>query len=129
MRTLLAATAFFGLVGIASSAAAPQYSFAFTVRVDSESPVALNVSVPPGTSHVLQATEHLRVAIEAPASITDTSMTIVKLIDDSSGKPVVLHTSRRSGPFSLVRTFGYAVCAGKATFQSPLQKEQLECDK
>jgi hypothetical protein len=129
MRTLLAATAIFALVGVASSATAPQYTFAFTVRVDDTLPVALNVSVPPGTSHLLQATEHLKVAIEAPASTADTSITIVKLIDDSSGKPVVLHTSRRPGPIGLVRTFGYAVCGGKTTFQSPLQATQLECGK
>jgi len=129
MRTLLAATAFFGLVGVASSAAAPQYTFAFTVRVDDASPVALNLSVPPGTSHMLQATEHLRVEIEAPTSVSDTSTTIVKLIDDSSGKPVVLHTSRRPGPIGLVRTFSYAVCGGRVTFQSPLPADQLKCEK
>ncbi len=129
MRTLLAVTAFFGLVGVASSAAAPQYTFAFTVRVDDAPPVALNVSVPPGTRHMLQATDHLKVEIEVPASITDSSKTIVKLIDDTSGKPVVLHTSRRQGPTGLVRTFSYAVCGGKTTFQSPLQATQLECEK
>ena len=129
MRTLLAATACFGLVGVASSAAAPQYTFAFTVRVDDASPVALNLSVPPGTSHMLQATEHLRVEIEAPTSVSDTSTTIVKLIDDSSGKPVVLHTSRRPGPIGLVRTFSYAVCGGRVTFQSPLPADQLKCEK
>ena len=129
MRTLLAAIAFFALAGTASSATAPQYSFEFTVRVDDASPVALNVSVPPGTSHLLQATEHLKVEIEVPASTTDTSVTIVKLIDDSSGKPVVLHTSRRPGPIGMVRTFSYAVCGGKPTFQSPLQSSQLECVK
>lgn len=129
MRTLLSAIAFFGLVGVAASAAAPQYNFTFTVRVDDASPVALNVSVPPGTSHIVQATEHLRVEIEVPTSITDTSTTVVKLIDDSSGKPVVLHTSRRSGPIGSVRTFSYAVCGGRVTFQSPLQANQLECEK
>jgi hypothetical protein len=129
MRTLLAATAFFGLVGVASSAAAPQYKFAFTVRIDDSSPVALNLSVPPGTSHLLQATEHLKVEIEAPTSISDTSTTIVKLIDDSSGKPVVLHTARRPGPIGVVRTFSYAVCGGKVTFESPLQTDPLKCEK
>ena len=129
MRTLLAATAFFGLVGVASSAAAPQYTFAFTVWVDDASPVALNLSVPPGTSHLLQATEHLRVEIQAPTSVGDTSTTVVKLIDDSSGKPVVLHTSRRPGAIGLVRTFSYAVCGGRATFQSPLQADPLKCEK
>jgi len=129
MRTLFAATAFFGLIGVASSAAAPQYTFAFTVRVDDASPVALNLSVPPGTSHMLQATEHLKVEIDVPISVSDTSVTIVKLIDDSSGKPVVLHTSRRPGPMSLIRTFSYAVCGGRATFQSPLQDDQLKCEK
>jgi hypothetical protein len=127
MRTL--AAVLLGLIGVVASAAAPQYTFAFTVRIDDAAPVALNVSVPPGTSHMLQATEHLKVAIEAPASVTDNSVTIVQLIDDSSGKPVVLHTSRRPGAIGLVRTFSYAVCAGKATFQSPRQEAQLQCDR
>jgi hypothetical protein len=129
MRTISAAAVFFGLAGIAASAAAPQYTFEFTVRVDDATPLALNVSVPPGTSHLLQATEHLKVEIEVPASTTDTSTTIVRLIDDSSGKPVVLHTSRRPGPIGMVRTFSYAVCGGSVTFESPLQARQLECSR
>ncbi len=129
MRTLLVTLGFFGLVGVASSGTTPQYTFAFMVQVDDASPVALNVSVPPGTSHLLQATEHLRVEIEAPASVSDTSRTIVKLIDDSSGKAVVLHTSLRPGPIGMVRTFGYAVCGGRTMFQSPLQADQLKSEK
>ena len=128
MRTLLAA-AFFGLVSTASSATAPEYVFAFTVRVDDASPVALNVSMPPGTSRLLHPTKHLNVEIETPASTTDTSATIVKLIDDSSGKPVVLHTARRAGSIGVVRSFSYAVCGGKPIFESPMQAHPLECEK
>lgn len=127
MRTLIVATAFLGLNAIAFAATVPQYTFVFTVRVDDASPVALNVAVPPGTSHLLQAAEHLKVEIDVPASTADTSVTIVKLIDDSSGKPIVLHTSRRPGPIGMVRTFSYAVCGGQAIFQSPLQANPLEC--
>lgn len=129
MRILLATAAFFGLAGIAASATAPQYTFEFTVRVDDAAPVALNLSAPPGTTHSLQATDHLKLEIEAPSSTSDTAVTVVKLIDDSSGKPVVLHTARRIGPVGLVRTSGYAVCGGKTTFQSPLQPNPLECAK
>jgi hypothetical protein len=128
MRTLLAA-AFFGLVSIASSAAAPQYVFAFTVRVDDAPPVALNVSMPPGTSRLLHPASHLKVEIETPAAATDTSATIVKLIDESSGKPVVLHTARRPGPIGVLRSFSYAVCEGKAIFESPAQARPLECER
>jgi hypothetical protein len=129
MRTLLTAIALLGGAGIASSAPALQYTFSFTVQIDNASPVALHASVAPGASQTIQATQHLRVEIEAPASVDDTSTTVVKLIDDSSGKPVVLHTSRREGPIGLVRSFGYAVCGGETTFQSPLQGEELGCKK
>lgn len=126
MRTLLAVIT---LVGITSAvcAAAPQYTFAFTVRVDDASPVALNVSVPPGTKHSLQATEHLKLEIEVPATVGDDSTTVVRLVDDSSGKPVVLHTSRRHGSITEERSSGYAVCGGRAKFESPLQSTQLGC--
>jgi len=129
MRNLVVTAALVGIVSVATSATAPQYAFAFTVRIDNASPVALAVSVPPGTSQMLQATEHLKVEIEAPVSTSDASMTIVKLIDDSSGKPVVLHTARRTGAISSVRTFGYAVCDGRTKFESPLQSQELECDR
>jgi len=127
MRAILITIAIVGLAGVASSAAAPQYTFSFSVQVDKASPVSLKASVPPGTSHMLQATEHLRVEIVAPTSIDETSTTIVKLIDDSSGEPVVLHTARRVGPIAVVRSFGYAVCEGMATFQSPLRAKHIGC--
>jgi hypothetical protein len=129
MRTILTAIVVLGIAGVATSAAEPQYNFSFTVQVDEAPPVALRVSVPPGTSHTLQATEHLRVEIDVPTSIGETSTTVVKLIDDSSGTPVVLHTARRVGPIAVVRSFGYTVCGGMATFQSPLEAKHIGCEK
>ena len=129
MRILLSVIAISGLLGSAASASLPQYAFAFTVRVDGASPVALAATVSPGTSRMLQATAHLRVEIEAPATTTDASATIVKLIDDSSGTPVVLHTARRAGSPATVRTFSYAVCGGQVTFESPLRDIELTCPR
>ena len=125
MRSVLAS-----LVALAASstvAAAPQYKFGFTVRVDHDPAIQVSAEVPPGTSHVLQATHHLRFEVIAPNATNDAATTVVRLIDDSSGKPVVLHTSYRTGSVALERDFAYAICSGKVTFQSPSLGKPIQC--
>jgi hypothetical protein len=127
MRTIFTGIVFLYLAGIALSADSPQYTFSFTVQVDDEPPVSLNASILPGTSQTLQATEHLRVEIEAPTAIGDSSMTVVRLVDDSTGNPIALHTAHTVGPIAMVRSFGYAVCDGVTKYQSPLQSSKFGC--
>lgn len=129
MRVLLTFLALSGVVGAAWSAPASQYTFSFTVQVDGTPPVALDVSLPPGTNRAIQATPQISVEIETPASVDDTSTTIVKLIDSSSGEPIVLHTARRIGGITEVRSFGYTVCHGLVTFHSPPSAAIGECKK
>ena len=108
-------------------AAAPQYKFAFTIIEDSGAPVVVTVAIPPGTRSSLQATSHLTFEVVAPVSVDESAVTLVRLVDDSSGKPVVLHTSHRIGGSTVERAFTYTVCSGRVTFQSPSPRQPMEC--
>jgi protocatechuate 3,4-dioxygenase beta subunit len=107
----------------------PQYRFSITVLAgDAATPVHLNVAVPPLTSHKLQATEHLSVELQTPAAEQGNVVTLTKLIDDSSGSPVVIAVSQRGGPVALERELAYRVCpAGRVIFESPSLSNQASC--
>jgi protocatechuate 3,4-dioxygenase beta subunit len=105
----------------------PQYKFAFTVKVEEAEPVMVSAAVPPGTSHRLQATQHLRFEIEAPATVDSRSVTVVKLIDDSSGQPVTRIHTQRGGPVTLDRAATYTICGNRVIAQGPSPTQAASC--
>ena len=106
-----------------------QYKFFLAVQVEDAPLVAINAALPPGTSHTLQATPHLRFEVDVPATTDYQSKTQVRLVDDSSGKLVVLHSAQTSGPTSFERGLGYAICHGQVTFYSGAAAGPPACKK
>jgi protocatechuate 3,4-dioxygenase beta subunit len=127
MRSFIA-IALLGLSSSASAADPAQYKFTFTLKVGDASPVMLSAAVPPATSHRLQATEHLKFEIDAPTGKEEWPATVVRLVDDSSGKPVVLVTRREGAPATTERVSTYTVCTGRVIVQSPSPPQPASCD-
>ena len=106
-----------------------QYRFQFAVQLEDEPLVAISAALPLGTTHTLQATPHLRFEVEVPATTDYQSKTVVRLVDDSSGKQVVLHTAQTSGPNTFERGLAYAVCHGQVSFYSGAVAGPPTCKK
>jgi hypothetical protein len=97
------------LLAVAAAAGADegaQYKFSLSVQVSDSAPVYLNVAVPPDTKHTLQATEHLRVQIEAGPLEGGEGTTVLTLLDDSTE----LTKEIRRAPLSFERSYIYTVC-------------------
>lgn len=118
--TALFTSASIAAIAVAGNAApsSAQYKFNLSVQLEDAPLVAIKASLPPGTTHTLQATPHLRFEVEVPKTTDVQSTTVVRLIDDSSGQARVLHTAQTSGPDSQERGLAYAVCDGRVTFYS-----------
>ena len=106
-----------------------QYKFNLSVQIDDAPLVSISAALPPGTIHTLQATPHLRFEVEVPATTDNQSTTVVRLVDDSSGKLRVLHSARTNGPNSFERGLAYAVCHGQVTFYSGVSSGPPVCKK
>lgn len=105
----------------------PQFKFTITVQEGDTTPVAINVAVPPGTSHKMQATKNLRLEIEAPATTDRSALSVVRLIDESSSQPVELFTARRAAPVTVEHTLHYTVCSGRVIFQGSSPPRPASC--
>jgi hypothetical protein len=126
LATIFGTIAASALAGIPT---VPQYKFSFVVQSEHDPLVRIDAAVPPGTNQVFQATQHLRIEVQVPASTGDQSRTVVRLIDDSSGKPVALHSAETGGSISVPREYAYLVCSRQATFYSGLPSEAPHCGK
>jgi hypothetical protein len=121
-----------GATGASADAIPPtpkQYKFSLEVQVEDAPLVAINAALPLGTSHTLQAGPHLRFEVEVPSTTDYQSKTLVRLVDDSSGKPIVLHSAQTSGPTSFERDLAYSICQGQVTFYSGVASGTPTCKK
>ena len=107
----------------------PQYKFNLSVLIEDAPLVAISAALPPGTTHTLQATPHLRFEVTVPTTTDDRSTTEVRLVDDSSGKARVLHSAQTSGSSSFERGLAYAVCGGQVVFYSGPASGPPTCNK
>jgi protocatechuate 3,4-dioxygenase beta subunit len=106
----------------------PQVKFSLAVRAGDAAPVVMvAATVPPGTQHRLQATEHLTFDIDVPAVEDGMVFTTVKLLDDSSGTPVEVAKSLWRGPTTEERSFAYTVCPGRTIFLRPATSPVASC--
>jgi hypothetical protein len=129
MRYVTAAIGLFVFSLAVQADTALQYKFSFAVQSDQGQVFAIDASVPLGTSHTMHATKHLWFEIEAPSSSDSQSWTVVRLVDDSSGKRVVLHSAKTGGPVTQVRSFGYRICSGTTTFSTGDEGKLPDCAK
>jgi hypothetical protein len=132
MKRVVTLCALFALVAVAAASTGKlptQYKFNLAVQIEDEPLVAISAALPPGTAHTLHATPHLRFEVEVPATTDIQSVTVVRLIDDSSGKDRVLHSAQTSGPNSFERGLAYAVCHGQVTFYSGAAAAPPSCTK
>lgn len=129
--TALCASVLVAAVAAAGNAAPSvgQYKFNLSVQIEDAPLVAISAALPLGTTHTLQATPHLRFEIEVPATNDDQSTTVVRLVDDSSGKPRVLHSAQTNGPNNIERGLAYALCHGQVTFYSGVGSGPPTCKK
>ena len=110
------------------AADAPQIKFSLSVRDgDAAAPVLITAAVPPGTQHRLQATDHLRFDVSAPAIEDGNVLTTVKLMDDSSGTPVELASTLWRSPPAEERSFAYTVCPGRVIFLRAAASQPASC--
>jgi len=108
----------------------PQIRFALSAHEgDATTPVLLNATVPPGTNHRLQATEHLTFEISAAGiAANGTVETRVKLIDDVSGKPVVVANTLWRSSAADERSFAYTICPdARVIFLRPIPSRVAKC--
>ena len=110
------------------SAATANYHFTATIQVDDGSPEVIAVSIQPGETKAIEAGQGLRLEFIAP-SVTDASgVTVVNLHKrESFGTPAWKHTSRRTGPSSIERTFTIALCGQKFKLISPTPALPFKC--
>jgi protocatechuate 3,4-dioxygenase beta subunit len=108
----------------------PQVRFALSAHEgDSTVPVLINAAVPLGTTHRLQATDHLTFEVSvAPSSVNGRVDTSVKLIDDASGKAVPVANTRWIAPATEERSFAYTVCPDqRLIFLRPIPASVAKC--
>ena len=129
--TALCASVLVATVAVAGNGAPSpsQYKFNLSVQIEDAPLVSISAALPLGTSHTLQATPHLRFEVEVPATTDYQSTTVVRLVDDSSGKARVLHSAQTNGPSSSERGLAYAVCHGQVTFYSGVAAGPPTCTK
>lgn len=113
MMALLAAA------GAAVAAEPPQSKLSLGLQIGDAPFVYLNTTLSPGTTQVLQATEHLTVQVEAGTAQGGDRFFVVKLLDDSSGSPVQLADDVRRAPAGFEGSFDYTVCNSRVIPQQP----------
>ncbi len=112
---------------LAAIPAVPQYKFTIVVQVEHDPLVRIDAALPLGTTQELRATAKLRLEVQVPASTDEQSRTVVRLIDDSSGQPVVLHRAETGGSISAPRENAYLVCKEQVTYISPIPSHAPTC--
>ena len=115
------------LAASACAAESPQYQFTLTVKIADSAPVVLNASYAGETTHELAVTKGLKLEIQTPTPRDEYHATLVKLIDESSGKATVLAAARRAGASSEPRSATFVVCTGRIILQDPSPKEPARC--
>jgi len=110
--------------GSVPAADSSQYKFDFTVKVGDANPVTISGAVPPATSHRMQATDHITLELRAPTGREQWPAMGVKIIDDSSGAPVVRFTEG-SRPPDYTTTF--TVCGDRVIRLDPSPPEPASC--
>ena len=119
------------LLAVASIAAAspPQVRLALSAHEGDESaPVLINVALPPGTTHRLQASEHLTFEVSIAPIVNGTIDTRVRLLEEASGKTLELSNNFWRGPPTQEYSFAYTLCpAGRVIFQRPIPPQAARC--
>jgi hypothetical protein len=93
-------------VGVAADP--PEVRFALSAHEgDATAPALIRLAVPPGTTHRLQATEHLTFEVTVAPLVNGKVDTRVKLFNDASGKAVQVANTQWIGPPTEERSFAY----------------------
>jgi len=118
------------LLAFASGALAADstdYKFNFVVKVGDGRPTTVSGAFPPASTHRLPATDHLVFEIETPTGKEEWPVTSVKLIDDTSGTPMVRTMQRDNRPASQERSTTYTVCGDRVIALSPGPPTPASC--
>jgi protocatechuate 3,4-dioxygenase beta subunit len=107
----------------------PQVRFALSAHDgDATAPALITLAVPLDTVHRVQATEHLTFEITVAHVVNDRVDTSVRLIDDASGKAVVVSNTRWFAPQTEERSFAYTVCPdARVIFLHPIPATVPKC--
>jgi hypothetical protein len=127
MKYALSLVSLIAVQALAAIPAVPQYKFSFVVQSEHDPLVRIDAALPLGTTQELRATEKLRIEVQVPASTNEQSHTVVRLIEDSSGHPVVLHRAETGGSIAAPREIAYLVCKQQVTYISPMPSEAPVC--
>jgi hypothetical protein len=125
MRRLIA-MALLAFAGSALAADSPRYKFSLALQADDADPVLIDAALPPG-SHTLQATPNLRYIIETKPVEQDKGAITLSLVSDSSGSPVTLVSTQRSGAPSGDWIFVANVCEGHLVLFEGSRITQPKC--
>ena len=112
---------------ISPAAEAPQIRVSLSARAGDSTPVLIQVAVPPGTEHRLQATAHLSFELSVPAVENGNVDTTIRLLDDTSGQPVELTRTEWRGPPTEDRSFAYTICSQRVILQHPIPSHPPNC--
>lgn len=126
MRRLIA-LALLAMAGGALASDSPRYKFAIALQVEDAEPVLIDVAVPPGTSHTLQASGPLGFIIETQPLKEQQSGLSLTLADFSSGSPVKLRTTRREGALASEWKFFATVCEGRLVMFDSGRTDTKKC--
>jgi protocatechuate 3,4-dioxygenase beta subunit len=119
----------FLIAAVAAQATEPQQiKFSLSVRDGAAPPALITLAVPPGTRHVLQATEHLTLELSAGQIDKGFVDTPVRLLDDSSGTPVeVVGTSHWRAQATEEHTWAFTVCPGRVIWLQAIPAQPASC--
>ena len=116
-------------VATAVQAAEPQQvKLSFSVREGDGTPALISATVPTGTKHRLQVTEHLMLEVTAKTPEPDGRVqTPVRLTNDASGTLVELDSFNWWGPPMEERSWGFTLCRGRVIRLSPIPAQPANC--
>jgi len=106
----------------------PHITLSFSVRDGDATPVLLSATVPAGTRHRLQVTEHLSLEVTVKAPETDGRVqTPVRLLNDASGTPVEVDSFNWWAPPTEERSYAFTLCPGRVIRLSPIPAQPASC--
>jgi len=126
MRRLIA-IALFAFAGSALAADSTQYQFNLIAKVGDGKPTTVSGAYPPASTHRLRAADHLLFEIETPTGKEEWPNTSVKLIDDSSGTPVVRADRRDNRPAARERNYTFTICGERVIALNPSPPTPPSC--